>query len=177
MLWPESQATWILTRRITNAFLPSQFAYCPITLMFHSRKLSHKIIKLSKQCLRLVYHDTTSSFEELLQKVNSFSTYHRNIQVLATEMFRVHKELSPKIMAEVFPLSQPLNSNIRHQPDFSKRIVKGVYYDTESLGYLGPKTWKNAESLETFKSRIKKWEKKECHCSLCETFIHQVGLI
>ena len=108
--------------------------------MFHSRKLSHKIIKLSKQCLRVVYHDTTCSFEELLQKVNSFSIYHRNIQVLATEMFRVHKELSPKIMTQVFPLSQPLNSNIRHQPDFSKRIVKGVYYDTESLGYLGPKT-------------------------------------
>ena len=107
--------------------------------MFHSRKLSHKIIKLSKQCLRVVYHDTTCSFEELLQKVNSFSIYHRNIQVLATEMFRVHKELSPKIMAEVFPLSQPLNSNIRHQPDFSKRIVKGVYYGTESLGYLQPK--------------------------------------
>ena len=107
--------------------------------MFHSRKLSHKIIKLSKQCLRVVYHDTTFSFEELLQKVNSFSIYHRNIQVLATEMFRVHKELSPKIMTQVFPLSQPLNSNIRHQPDFSKRIVKGVYYGTESLGYLQPK--------------------------------------
>ena len=59
-------------------------------------------------------------------------------------------------MTEVFPLSQPLNSNIRHQPDFSQRLVKDVYYGTESLGYLGPKIWKNAEYLETFKSRIKK---------------------
>ena len=72
-------------------------------------------------------------------------------------------------MTEVIPLSQPLNYTIRHQPDFSTRIVKSVHYGTESLGFLGPEIWelvsaqlKNVEYLEAFKSDIKKWEPIEC---------------
>ena len=74
-----------------------------------------------------------------MQKDNSLSIHNRSIQVLAAKMFRVYKGIIPKIMTEVFPLIQPLNYNIRHQPDFSTRTVKSVYYSTESLGFLGPK--------------------------------------
>ena len=77
------------------------------------------------------------------------------------------------VIIEAFPLSLLLNYNIRHQPDFSQRTVKSVYYGTESLGFLGPNILelfpaqlKNTESLETFKSGMKKWEPIECPCRL-----------
>ena len=92
-----------------------------------------------KRILRVFYLDMTSSFEELPQKDNSGSLHYRNTQVSATEMFTVYKGISPKFMTKALPLSQPLNYNIRHPPDFSTRTVLKAFYGTESLGNLGPK--------------------------------------
>ena len=46
---------------------------------------------------------------------------------------------------------------------------------TNSLSSLGPKIWNNlpshlksAESLEDFKTVIKKWNGNECSCSICK---------
>ena len=94
-----------------KAFFPSQFVSCTLTWMFHGRKLKHR---LHERCFCIVYHDTTSSSEEILQKDNSVLIHYKNIQVLAIEFLRVYKDISPKIMTEVFLLSQPMNYSIRH---------------------------------------------------------------
>ena len=74
--------------------------------MFHSRKLNNKINKLHERCLQIVYSDNTSSFEELLETDNSVSVHHRNIQVLATELYKLVNGLSPEIMKEAFHSSR-----------------------------------------------------------------------
>ena len=51
-----------------KAFASSQFAYCPLILMFHSRQINHRISKLHEKALRIVYTEHFSSFEELLSK-------------------------------------------------------------------------------------------------------------
>ena len=40
---------------LMNAFFTSQFSYCSLTWMFHSRKLNNKINRLHERCLRVVY--------------------------------------------------------------------------------------------------------------------------
>ena len=57
-------------RLLMKAFIESQFNYCPLIWMFHSRTLNSKINKLHERSLRLVYNDETSSFEELLKTDN-----------------------------------------------------------------------------------------------------------
>lgn len=42
-------------------------------------------------------------------------------------------------MKESFSLGQPVNNNLRHQPDLL-RLVKTIYSGVEPLGYYGPKT-------------------------------------
>ena len=44
---------------LMKAFFMAQFSYCPLTWMFHSRKVNNKINKLHERCLRLVYSDDT----------------------------------------------------------------------------------------------------------------------
>ena len=44
-------------RIIMKAFVSSQFAYCPLIWMFHSRQINHKINKLHERALRIVYND------------------------------------------------------------------------------------------------------------------------
>ena len=48
-----------------------------------------------------MYQDYTSSFTELLEKDN-LKTIHRNIQLLATELFKVKNGLWPPFMNEIF---------------------------------------------------------------------------
>ena len=44
--------------------------------------------------LRLVYDDYRSTFEELLEKDNSFSVHHYNIQTLCVELYKVYNNIS-----------------------------------------------------------------------------------
>ena len=66
--------------------------------MFHSRRLNNKINSIHERALRITYQDHISTFQELLNKDNSVSIHHRNLQTLATEMFKIHTGLSPDIL-------------------------------------------------------------------------------
>ena len=76
-------------RILIRAFIESQFNYCRLVWMFHSRKLNKRISKLQERSLRIIYGDGTSSFEELLSKDESVTIHNRNIQALALEMYKV----------------------------------------------------------------------------------------
>ena len=53
-------------RLIMKAFITSQFSYCPLVWMFHSRGLNKRINKIHEKSLRLVYNDNISSFVSFL---------------------------------------------------------------------------------------------------------------
>ena len=51
-----------------NAFFKSEFIYCPLTWMCHSRIINKKVNRLHERCLRIVYCDKQSLFQELLER-------------------------------------------------------------------------------------------------------------
>ena len=112
-------------RTIMKSFVTSQFSYCPLIWMFHSRRLNNKINSIHERALRITYQDNTSAFQELLNKDNSLSIHHRNLQVLATEMYKIHRGLSPKILRETF-VSKTSSYNLRRNDTFEKRKVHSV---------------------------------------------------
>ena len=57
-------------RLAVNAFFMVQFNYCPLIWMCHNRTYNNKIKRLHERCLRLIYNDKRSSFEDLLEKDN-----------------------------------------------------------------------------------------------------------
>ena len=70
--------------------------------MFHNRLINNKINRLHERCLRIVYNDNQSTFEELLEKDNTVSVHQRNLQFLAIELYKVINGISPDLMKEVF---------------------------------------------------------------------------
>ena len=88
--------------RITiKVFVTSQFAYCPLIWMFHNRRIDHKINKLHEKALKIVYKDHFSLFEELLSKDESVTVHQRNLQIIATEVYKILNNLSPDIIQDI----------------------------------------------------------------------------
>ena len=107
-----------------KAFIESQFSYCPLIWMFHSQQVNNRIYKLHERALRLVFNDHFSSFEQLLQRDNSFSIHDRNLQTLATEMYKVKHNLSPSFMHSIFP-SMNIRNNHHHSFNVSFPLKVG----------------------------------------------------
>ena len=169
---------------LMNAFFTSQFSYCPLIWMCHSRENNRKINMLHERCLRIIYNDKQSSFIELLNKDNSVSIHMRNIQKLAIEMFKFRKGLSPPLMGNIFKLRTEIPYNLRNISEFSRPTVNSVYHGTESISNLGPKIWdilpqelKVIDNLAFSKNEIKKWKPENCPCRLCKIYIENLGFI
>ena len=74
-----------ITKRCTllNTYFISQFNYCPLIWMWHSRAKNNKINRLHERYLRIIYNDKVSIFEQLLEKDSFVSMHTRNICFLA----------------------------------------------------------------------------------------------
>ena len=180
-----SQFMDIHKRRMTmKAFLASEFGYCPLVWMFHNKKLNSRINKLHESALRMVYQDYVSSFIELLEKDKSTTIHNKNIQLLATELFKVKNGLSAAFMNEIFVENAQHYYDLRKKTEFKRNKVKTVYKGTETLTFLGPRIWeivpdyiKKSSSFEEFKLKIKLWNPENCPCKLCKRFLPQVGFL
>ena len=69
-----------------------------------------------ERCLRIICCDKQSSFKELLEKDISVSIHESNIQILATELYKVTKGMSPPQITELFPRRNE-HSNLRHNTE------------------------------------------------------------
>ena len=91
---------------IMKTFIQFQFNYCSLTWMFHSRILNNKIHKLHERALRLVYKNENLTFQDLLELDHSVTVHQKNLQKLATEMYKAKNNLSP------LPMQDPLNAQV-----------------------------------------------------------------
>ena len=75
-----------------KAFITSQFSYCPLVWMFHSRNLNNRVNKIHERALRLVYkNETFLYFDDLLKRDRSVTIHQKNLQILATEIYKTKK--------------------------------------------------------------------------------------
>ena len=142
--------------------------------MFRSRIINNKINRRHERCLRLLYDHKSSSLKKLLEQDKSVTIHTRNLQILATEMFKVNRNISPSIFSEIFH-RRDINYHLPINPDFAMSNVRSVFHGSESVSYLGSKIWdivplelKKLTSVVAFKKGIKQWKLKNCSWRLCK---------
>ena len=86
----------ILERPITmnTFFKKSQFSYCSLVWIRHTRAHHIKINRLHKLINRLqvlIYFDEASSFDALLENDGSFSIHNINLELLPIQMYKDSK--------------------------------------------------------------------------------------
>ena len=95
-----------------KAFVSSQFSYCPLIWMFHSRKMGHRINSIHNRSLKLVYQDS----HDLRFQDKSVSVHQKNLQLLATEIFKSKTGMSLELINDTFHfVERPYNSKFKKQ--------------------------------------------------------------
>ena len=166
-----------------RAFVTSQFQYCPLVWMFHSRKMNNKINRLHERALRIAYKDYASSFESFLEKDGSVTIHQKNVQLLITEMLKTTNNLNPSFMDEIF-LKISVRYNLRNTNTFLFHMVHTVNHGTETIRYRGQRIWrclpqeiKDSNSVQQFKNNIKYWKNEGCDCRLCKQYIPRLRFL
>ena len=168
---------------IMNTFVKSQFNYCPLLWMFHSRTLNNRINRLHERALRIVYQNEELSFQELLVLAGDVTVHQKNLQRLAIEMFKVKNDIAPIPFQKIFEDTNK-TYNLRNQNTWVLPSMRTVHYGTETIRYRGPLIWdslpsdlKESTTLQAFKSKIKNIRKIDCTCRLCKTFVPNLGFL
>ena len=110
-------------RLIFKVFIISQFSYCPLVWMFHTKQLNNRINSLHEKTLRVTYQDRNSSFTELLNLHKSVFIHYRCIKYLLTGIYKVKIDLSPPIMSDIFSLSENTSYNLRCGVTVNRRNI------------------------------------------------------
>ena len=92
--------------------------------------------------------------------------------------------ISPNIMNEIFRFSENYVCSLKSGIQLEKPSINTVQFGSESTVYLGIKIWeltpeniKSSESVDVFKSKIKKWVPEICPCRLRKTYVSQVAFV
>ena len=106
----------------------------------------------------------------------------KNLQYLATEIFKVKNGLSPIIMNEVFNFQENESYNLRSGIHLASRNTHTAHFGTDTISSLGPKLWKlipdkikHASTLSAFKAKIKFLTISNCQCRLYKIFGKDFG--
>ena len=119
--------------------------------MCRSRLMNNKSNRLHERCLCIIYDDKTWPFVDLSAKDGSVTIHTQNLRVLATEMFKVHKNMSPELT----------HYNLRNPIIFI--IINFVYHSSASISNLAAKIWilvadrlKELDSISSFRKEIER---------------------
>ena len=166
-----------------TTFIMSHFSYCPLVWMFHDRASNNKINKIHERALRIIHKDSTSNFQELLNKSNSVSVHQRNLQLLLTEIYKTVHNLNPTFMTQVFE-KKDVSYNLRESNSLTLPKANTTLYGIDTVRYIGKKLWqvlpteiKESKSLEVFKKKIKLIKNFDCSCRLCKNFVPSLGFV
>ena len=174
---------WVIKQRSTNQpqMLMSQFCYCAIIWMCHSRMINNQINKLHKRLWDFFITIKAFLFGKVLKKISNYSwkkyssTINRNIQSKS----RVPRE----IIIEISKFKDRSHV-LRKNNCIERRTIKSYKYGSETVSNLGEKLWymvpennKKIQSLQNFKNKIRLRTLLNCSCKLCKTFVANSGYV
>ena len=81
-------------------------------MAYLSSKSLKKIEKIQERTLRILYNDSTSDYNQLLNKSSKASMEVKRLRNLALAMFKTLNNLNPEYMKEIFYKT----ANVTHRP-------------------------------------------------------------
>ena len=109
--------------------------------------------------------------------------HERNLQSLAIEVYKTINNLSHVIMKGIFDVKN-IPYNLRSTSILCTRNVRTVKNGFNTLSFRGPKIWalvpnfiRISNTLQEFKSKIRKWKPVGCDCNICKVYNPNLGFL
>ena len=73
---------------LVNAFIKSQFSYCPLIWMFCTQEFNYILNQVHERAVRIISKDYILNFSDLVTLLNEKTIHQRCINFLMTEVFK-----------------------------------------------------------------------------------------
>ena len=98
-----------------------------------------------------------------------------------TEVYKIVNDIEPPILNSLFQFRCNTN-NIRNFQEIFTENRKTVKYGTETVTYRALRAnlhtkYKNAKSLDEFKSKLEAWKCDFYQCRICKKYVQNLGFI
>ena len=90
---------------LVNTFVYLNFNYCSLVWHFLTKKSTNKIEKIQEPCLKLLYSNTTETYDDFLVRTLQSSMEIKRLRTLATEISKTLNDINPNYIKEIFYLS------------------------------------------------------------------------
>ena len=109
-----------------------------VTVWHFCSKSLKKIEKIQELALRILYKDSISDYNQLLNKSSKASMEVKRLRNLALEIFKTLNHRNPEYMKEIFYKT----ANLTHRP-FNIKVSQNntIKYGNKSLRSWGPHIW------------------------------------
>ena len=87
-----------------------------------------------------MYGDKSSSSKKLLAQDKSVTMHTRNVQILATDMFKKCRNISPPVLIEIFH-QHDIKYNLQINSDLPMPKGRSLFHGSRSISHLVPKIW------------------------------------
>ena len=153
-------------KRITKAFILSQFSYCPHLWMSCDITPNNKSSRIHERALRITYKDKRSDLNTMLLRDNSVP-HVRNLKLLMTEVFKIKLNLNHSAKKEIV-VEKPVPCGLRGCHNLFLPNVRTRCYGLETISFMGsrlgqtlPNNVKQLNTLSSFKRVIITWRGEE----------------
>ena len=122
--------------------------------------------------MRLLRTDTSSTYEELLQRRKQSTLHVSRMRLIALEIFKSINNLNPAFMKDLFEFKM-LTHDFRDQHKLVMPSFNTLRYGRNTFTYYGAHLYNSLPAhikvteYSTFKNMLNSWEGPRCHCSLC----------
>ena len=159
---------------LCNAFVLSNFKYCPLIWMYCSKTCNEKINRVHKRTLRSVTGEYECSLNDILLSTSGCTIHTTNLHTLLTEIFKSLFGSNPDLIKSLFQYKNNPHS-LRTSSLLSLPPTKKVRFGTNSLLFRSCQLWnslplkiKLSDSVEDFKKSLLSWTGLKCLCPLCK---------
>ncbi len=87
---------------IFNAFIVSNFLYCPVVWHMCSKSDTKKVQKVQERALCFIYRKFESEYKSLLNLAEHSSLYMDRLRTIFTEVYKAINGMSPEFLQDVF---------------------------------------------------------------------------
>jgi len=161
-------------KALCNAYIFSNFNYCPLIWMNFVKGNNNKIEKIQRRALSVVYQDVNSDLLELLAIEKGVTFHIKFIFKLLEEIFKTLHKQNPSFLQEIFTVKKS-GYELRRGEQLALPSTKTVKFGLQSLSFVGsllwdrlPKDVKSSATFNIFKGKLKMLPNNFCTCPICK---------